>query len=204
VEQAVTREDVESAIKTRGADVYARFLLRHIRPDMAVLDCGCGEGTITAGLAVAVPEGRVVGVDLKQRDLVAARRSAAALGLSNLSWTAADGRRMPFCNGEFDAVLCHSMLETVDDPTKVITELRRVIKRGGLVGAASVDYGGLILGGQQTAGPQRSYEIRQQLWRAACIAGRIWAAASAAFFRRPGSTGLTHSPITLATGRRIG
>jgi tRNA G46 methylase TrmB len=103
VEQAVTREDVESAIKTRGADVYARFLLRHIRPDMAVLDCGCGEGTITLGLAEAVPEGRVVGLDLKQRELVAARRSAAALRLNNLSWTAADGRRMPFCNEEFDA-----------------------------------------------------------------------------------------------------
>jgi 2-polyprenyl-3-methyl-5-hydroxy-6-metoxy-1,4-benzoquinol methylase len=54
VEQAVIREDVESAIKTRGADVYARFLLRHIRPEMAVLDCGCGEGTITLGLAGAL------------------------------------------------------------------------------------------------------------------------------------------------------
>jgi methylase of polypeptide subunit release factors len=72
VEQVLTREDVESAIKTRGADVYAGFLLRHVRPDMTLLDCGCGEGTITLGLAEAVPEGRVVGVDLKQRDLFAA------------------------------------------------------------------------------------------------------------------------------------
>jgi hypothetical protein len=39
--QAVTREDMKSAIKTRGADVYAGFLLRHTRPEMAVLDCGC-------------------------------------------------------------------------------------------------------------------------------------------------------------------
>jgi SAM-dependent methyltransferase len=169
VEQVLTREDVESAIKTRGADVYAGFLLRHVRPDMTLLDCGCGEGTITLGLAEAVPEGRVVGVDLKQRELFAARRSAAAIGLGNLSWTAADGRRMPFRDGEFDAILCHSILETADDPTNVISELRRVTKRGGLVGAASVDYGGLILGGQQAAGPRRFYEIRQQLWRAARI-----------------------------------
>jgi ubiquinone/menaquinone biosynthesis C-methylase UbiE len=170
VEQALTRDDVDSAIKTRGADVYAGFLLRHIRLDMAVLDCGCGEATITFGLAEAVPEGRVVGLDLKQRDLFAACRSAAAVGLSNLSWIVADGRRMPFCDAEFDAVLCHSVLETVDDPMNVISELRRVTKRGGLVGAASVEYGGLILGGQQTAGPRRYYEIRQQLWRAAGIA----------------------------------
>ena len=58
---------------------------------------------------------------------------------------------------EFDVVLCHSVLETLDDPTNVISELRRVTKRGGLVGAASVDYGGLILGGQETTGPRRFY-----------------------------------------------
>jgi len=45
----------ESAIKARSAEVYAGFLLPHLRPDMAVLDCGCGEGTITIGLAGAVP-----------------------------------------------------------------------------------------------------------------------------------------------------
>jgi SAM-dependent methyltransferase len=170
MDRALTREDVESAIKTRGADVYAGFLLRHIRPDMAVLDCGCGEGTITLGLAKAIPEGRVLGIDLEQCGLSAARRSAGVLGLDNLSWIAADSRRMPFCDAEFDAVLCHSMLETVDDPMNVILELRRVTKHGGLVGAASVDYGGLILGGQKTAGPQRFYKIRQQLWRSARIA----------------------------------
>src|SRR5215813_12316247 len=105
MDQALTREDVEAAIKTRSVDVYAGFLLRHLRPDMAVLDCGCAEGTITLGLAKAAPEGRVLGVDLEQCGLSVARRSAGALGLDNLSWIAADGRRLPFCDAEFDAVL---------------------------------------------------------------------------------------------------
>jgi ubiquinone/menaquinone biosynthesis C-methylase UbiE len=170
VKHALTREDAESAIKARGADVYAAFLLRYIRPDMAVLDCGCGEGTITVGLAEAVPEGRVVGIDFRQRDLFTARRYATALGIGNLSWCAADASRIPFCDAQFDAVLCHSVLETVDTPISVVSELRRVTKHGGLVGAASVDYGGLILGGEKTSGPQRFYEIRQQLWRSARIA----------------------------------
>ena len=58
------------------------------------------------------------------------------------------------------------MLETVGDPANVVAELRRVTKFGGVAGAASVEYGGLILAGNQTAGPQRFYEIRQLLWRA--------------------------------------
>jgi hypothetical protein len=62
------------------------------------------------------------------------------------------------------------MLETLDDPAPVIAELRRVTKRGGVVGAASVEYEGIILAGEPTAGPRRFYDIRQQLWRAARIA----------------------------------
>src|SRR6267143_6251264 len=115
-----TRGEVESAIKARGADVYAGFLLPYLRPDMAVLDCGCGKATITLGLAEAVPDGRVVGVDLDKDSLLAARCSAALIGQGNLACIVADGLRLPFHDAAFDAVLCHSMLETVDDPTTVL------------------------------------------------------------------------------------
>jgi SAM-dependent methyltransferase len=168
--QAQTRSEAESAIKARGADVYAGFLLPYLRPDMAVLDCGCGEATITLGLAEAVPDGRVVGIDLDKAKLLAARCSAALIERGNLECIVADGRSLPFHDAAFDAVFCHSMLETLDDPRNVLAELRRVTKQGGVVGAASVEYGGLILAGQQTAGPRRFYDIRQQVWRAAGIA----------------------------------
>jgi SAM-dependent methyltransferase len=80
------------------------------------------------------------------------------------------GRQLPFCDGAFEAVLCHSMLETLRDPASAVVELRRIIRRGGVIGAASVEYGGIIFGGTETAGPQRFYDIRQQLWRAEGIA----------------------------------
>jgi ubiquinone/menaquinone biosynthesis C-methylase UbiE len=132
VKHSFTRQDVKSPIKARSADVYAAFLRRHIRPDMAVLDYGCGEGTIAVGLAEAVPEGRVVGVDLAERNLLSAHRYATSLGLGNLFWCAADASRLPFCDAQFHAVLCRSMLETVDTPIRVVSELRRVTKYGGL------------------------------------------------------------------------
>jgi hypothetical protein len=63
------------------------------------------------------------------------------------------------------------MLETLDDPTPAIAELRRVTKSGGgVVGAASVEYDGIIITGEPKAGPRRFYDIRQQLRRAARIA----------------------------------
>ena len=84
--EAQTRSQAETAIKMRGTDVYAGFLLPHLRPDMTVLDCGCGEATITLGVAEAVPDGRVVGIDLDKDDLVAARRSAVSIERQNVAF----------------------------------------------------------------------------------------------------------------------
>jgi SAM-dependent methyltransferase len=168
--QMQTRSEVETAIERRSAEIYAGFLRPHLRPDMTVLDCGCGEGTITLGLAETVSDGRVVGIDLDRTGLADAHRSAAVMERGNLAFIAADGRQLPFRDAAFDAVLCHSMLETLGDPARVVAELRRVIKLGGVVGAASVDYGGIILAGDRAAAARRFYDIRRQLWRAEGIA----------------------------------
>jgi SAM-dependent methyltransferase len=164
------RSEIEREIEARSANVYAGFFLRQLQPDMLVLDCGCGTATITIGLAEALPAGTVIGIDLAKDSLAAARRYASVMGRQNLFCVAADGRRLPFPEAAFDAVLCHSVLETVGDLANLVAEIRRVTKFGGVVGAASVEYGGLILAGKETAGPTRFYEIRQLLWRAAGIA----------------------------------
>ena len=170
VKRASGRTGFEAAIEARGADRHAGFLLPYLRRDMTVLDCGCGEATITIGLAEALPSGAVVGVDLEEGSFSASRGYAASIGQNNLAFTVADARQLPFHDAAFDAVLCHSVLETLSDPARAVAELRRVTKRGGVVGAASVEYGGIILGGEKTAGPQRFYDIRQRLWRAEGIA----------------------------------
>ena len=168
--EAQEKSRIEAAIVARGAAVYADFLLPHLQSDMIVLDLGCGQATISMGISETVPNGRVVGVDIDRDDLAVGRRDAAAMGRGNLAFAAADGRQLPFRDHGFDAVLCHSMLETLSDAASVVVELRRIISRGGVIGAASVEYGGIIFGGAETAGPQRFYDIRQQLWRAEGIA----------------------------------
>ena len=202
--QAQARSLVEAAIKARGADVYAGFLLPHLRSEMTVLDCGCGKATITLGLADTVLDGWVVGVDLKRGDLIAAGRSAVAMGRSNVAFIAADCGRLPFHGAAFDAVLCHSMLETAGDPANVVAELRRVTKRGGVVGPASVEYGGVILAGEQTAGPQRFSTSVNNCGGQQGSPSRIWAVVCVGFSRQRGSVELKRSPTTSATGRQIG
>jgi len=170
VSKSREKSRIDAAMVARSADTYADFLLPLLQPDMIVLDLGCGQATISIGLSETMPNGRVVGVDIDRDDLAVGRRNAAAMDRGNLAFAAADGRRLPFGDHVFDAVLCHSVLETLSDPASVVVELRRIVRRGGVIGAASVEYGGIIFGGAETAGPRRFYDIRQQLWRAEGIA----------------------------------
>jgi ubiquinone/menaquinone biosynthesis C-methylase UbiE len=50
---------------SRTAVQQATFFLPHLRPGMSLLDCSCGPGTITIGLAQAVAPGQVVGIDIE-------------------------------------------------------------------------------------------------------------------------------------------
>jgi ubiquinone/menaquinone biosynthesis C-methylase UbiE len=109
--RAQTRSEAEAAVKARGVDTYADFLLPFLRPNMMVLDCGCGQGTIALGLAQAVPTGRIIGVDRDKGCLATARGHANLLERENLSCTVADGRRLPFSDETFDTVFATQCLK---------------------------------------------------------------------------------------------
>jgi SAM-dependent methyltransferase len=111
-----------------------------------VLDAGCGPGNITIGLAAAVgPSGEVVGID-KDRAAVEAPISAAAESTcTNATFEVADVYRLPFADETFDAVFCHALLQHLAEPPAALRELRRVVRPGGLIGAADADHGGSIM-----------------------------------------------------------
>src|SRR5687768_14970495 len=60
----------------RSAQEAAGFLLPHLSSGMRLIDCGCGPGSITLGLAEAIAPGEVVGVDVSEGALEAARTLA--------------------------------------------------------------------------------------------------------------------------------
>ena len=57
-----------------------------------------------------------------------------------------DTRSLDLSDGAFDAVVAHTLISHVDDPRTVLTEARRVVKPGGLLGIFDGDYASLTFG----------------------------------------------------------
>ncbi|MCZ6539652.1 MAG: class I SAM-dependent methyltransferase [Chloroflexi bacterium] len=125
--------------QTRTAEDQGAFFIRHLRTGMKILDCGCGPGTITVGLADVVNPGQVVGIDSGEDVIDQAKKLVEER--TNLEFKVASVYEIPFPDGHFDGVLVHKVLEHVAEPETVMKEVTRVLKPGGVVGARSTDQG---------------------------------------------------------------
>ena len=135
----------EHVIATRTAEIHAAFLLPHLRAGMDLLDCGCGPGTITLGLAQAVSPGRVTGIDVEESQLARAREKAAERGLTNVDFERGDAYELAYRDEQFDAVFSHAMLDHKREPLAILKELHRVLKPGGLIALRSVDLAATLI-----------------------------------------------------------
>jgi ubiquinone/menaquinone biosynthesis C-methylase UbiE len=120
----------------RTAESHAAFLLPYLKPGMALLDLGCGPGSITAGLAAAVTPGPATGVDLDP---------ALPAGVDGVTLVRADVQDLPFPDASFDAIFVGALLQHLTDPLPALRQARRVARRGAVIGVADVDTSGFLL-----------------------------------------------------------
>ncbi|KKK18308.1 hypothetical protein P175DRAFT_0502464 [Aspergillus ochraceoroseus IBT 24754] len=120
----------------RTASNSAAYLLPHIKPDMRILDIGCGPGTITTDFAQLVPQGSVTGIEYVPEPLVHARALASSRGVTNIDFRVGDIHALDFPDDSFDVVHVHQVLQHIADPVQALGEMRRVAKPAGGVVAA--------------------------------------------------------------------
>src|SRR5438876_11110241 len=61
----------------------AGFFLPYIRPGIGLLDCGCGPGTITLDFAEVLAPREVIGIDVDDRALDRACKTAEERGITH-------------------------------------------------------------------------------------------------------------------------
>jgi arsenite methyltransferase len=91
-----------------------------------VIEIGCGAGALLPAIGSAVgPSGRVVGIDISEDQIAAARRKCA--DQRNIEISVLDVYRLPYEAGSFDAFVAVQVIEYLDDPQEALAELRRVL-----------------------------------------------------------------------------
>ncbi len=138
-------------MQNRTAAANAGFLLPELKSDMAVLDIGCGPGSITVGLAEQVPNGRAVGLDIEPSQIELAQARATEMGLSNCTFDVGSVFSLPYPDASFDVVFGHTIIMQFSDPGPVFAEISRVLKPGGLVALRELDFGASLYGPAESA-----------------------------------------------------
>ncbi|KAJ5166678.1 S-adenosyl-L-methionine-dependent methyltransferase [Penicillium canariense] len=133
-----------------AANTSAYFVPR-IKPDMNILDIGCGPGSITLDLAALVPQGTITGIDCSITAIDSAQNLTQKRQVKNASFKVADVLNLPFEDETFDIVCAHQVLIHLPNETprvgavEGLKEMRRVCKPGGLVCARECDWRSAVI-----------------------------------------------------------
>lgn len=118
-------EEVLSRAMSGAVNPY-RWLARAVSPNATrVLDLACGSGPVSREVA---QEGRtVIGLDISTEELALARQRGPG------PWVCGDARKLPFPDESVDAVTSSVGLVVVQPLDDVVSEIRRVLKPGGVM-----------------------------------------------------------------------
>jgi demethylmenaquinone methyltransferase/2-methoxy-6-polyprenyl-1,4-benzoquinol methylase len=129
--------DRMGALLSFGQDPrWRRALIRAVdpQPGERILDVATGTGLVATALARR--GAHVTALDQSEDMLAGARRRLTQhpeLG-ARISLVKGEAERLPFADGEFDALTFTYLLRYVDDRTATMRELARVVKPGGRIG----------------------------------------------------------------------
>ena len=104
-------------VHNRRVSQLSRHLSELLPNDARVLDVGCGDGLIASLIKEKRPDILIEGIDV----LV---RSDTFIEVKEY-----DGKKIPFADGSFDAVMFVDVLHHTDDPLAVLREARRIASK---------------------------------------------------------------------------
>jgi len=112
----------------RSAPFFDLLTLVEVRPNLKVVDLGCGTGELTRRLADTLQNSTVTGLDSSEQMLDAAR--AAPFSGPNLRFEQGDQSQL---TGEWDLIFSNAALQWSENHAELIPYLYRRLKAGGQI-----------------------------------------------------------------------
>lgn len=171
--------DWDASITRQGQSLDAVLTAFGVAASDRVLDCACGIGTQTLGLAAC---GRnVTGADSTVVSVARARAEARKRGVRP-DLAAADMRALPFGDEQFAAVICAdnalAHLITSVDLAAGLAEMTRVLCSGGVLVASTRDYDAVRLDPPSSTAPLAAAHRRAVWSLSSCGVGTMTVSAT--------------------------
>jgi len=107
-----------------------------------ILDVGCGSGMVTRDIA-NLTKGEVFAMDESKEMIKVAKKVLKEF--DNVHLAVGDAHNIPFKDNTFDITTCNLLLMWSVDPQRVVNEMKRVTREGGIVLASlEPDFGGKV------------------------------------------------------------
>lgn len=119
--------------------LFKRFFFPRIKHAITYMDIKTGDRILDVGigtglsLSVFPRNCKVVGIDLSTEMLRKAKEKIERNGLKNIKVLSMDAMNVGFRDNSFDKVFISHVVSVVPDPYQVMSEVRRVCKKGGQV-----------------------------------------------------------------------
>ena len=108
----------------------------YLRPDMEVLEFGCGTGSTAIAHAPYVKH--IWATDISPGMIAIAKRKAAAANVENVTFEAITIEDQSVPDASQDVVMGHSILHLLEDKDAVIADAYRMLKPGGVFVTSTV------------------------------------------------------------------
>jgi methionine biosynthesis protein MetW len=95
------------------------------RPQVKLLDIGCGNAEFTLKISQVLMAGASFGIELEPKDACAAEARGVRVVIADAN------KAFAFRDGSFDAVVANQIIEHLYDTDNFFQELHRVLKKGG-------------------------------------------------------------------------
>ncbi|MFI0367403.1 methyltransferase domain-containing protein [Actinomadura sp. 1N219] len=115
-----------------------------IRPDVAVVDVGCGAGRAVAEMGEL--GARAVGVDPDERMISLARER-----WPGANFRAGDAYGLPYVDGALHGYRADKVFHVLDDPARALAEARRVLAPGGRIVLVGHDWDTFVIDSDDAA-----------------------------------------------------